>query len=444
MKLQRQRPVLARGRLGPAPAFLSACWALALLGGCGSSDNQTLGSKIGGNKGGGGDGAGVGTGGESSMGGGSNLFGHDGGRPLGDSSTPVIKADAACGESTIVAAPRQVSILLVIDESGSMADTPAGFTADKWSALKSALGAALSPVENDIAFGLELFPYPLDPKNPILVGCTTNCCEMPAAPGINIPIGPGASSVPKIVAALDATAPGGGTPTGLALERALDYFKSGAGSAIAGDRYVLLATDGGPDCNATLSACNASKCTTNLDGECPLPAGGNCCDAAFGGSAATSRCLDDGTGAGSPLTALNQLKSAGVKTFVVGIPGTEVYKSSLDAFAQAGGEQNPSAPPQYFAVSASGGAKGLVDVLRSITQSLVTTCRLELTSDPPVHNLLNVHLDGRIIPEGPNGWTLDTTTSPPTVVLQGSTCTTVETEGAQRVQVLFGCPTTVR
>jgi hypothetical protein len=267
---------------------------------------------------------------------------------------------------------------------------------------------------------------------------------MPAAPGINIPIASGATSVPKIVAALDATAPGGGTPTGLALERALEYFKSGAGAAIAGDRYVLLATDGGPDCNATLAACDATKCTTNLDGECPLPTGGNCCDPMFGGAAATSRCLDDGTGAASPLTQVNQLRAAGVNTFVVGIPGTEVYQTSLDAFATAGGKPNPSAPPQYFAVSASGGAAGLVAVLQSITQSLVTTCRLGLTSEPPDLTHLNVHVDGKLVPQGANGWTLDKTTTPPTVVLQGSTCQTVETEGAKSVQVLFGCPTRIR
>jgi hypothetical protein len=412
--------------------LLSSTTAFAALQGCGSSDNVGGGSRIINttpSTGGSGQGAASGAGGSKA------LF-KDGGGFIVDSGSRRIEPDAACGKSTIVATPREVSILLVIDESGSMTEKPAGFTVDKWSALKTALGGALSAVKNDIAFGLELFPYPADPKNPIPVSCTTNCCEMPAAPGINIPIGPGVTSVPKIVSAIGATSPGGGTPTALALQRALDYFKSGGGANLGGDRYVLLATDGGPNCNDTL-VCDATTCTTNLDGKCTVTNAGNCCDPSFGGA---SRCLDDG----ATKAAIDALGAAGVKTFVVGIPGSEAYKSFLDAFAQAGGEVNPSAPPKYFAVSASGGAAELASVLGSITQNLVTTCSLVLTSDPPEHDLLNVEVDGRLIPRGTDGWHLDESTTPPTVVLDGATCAAVKADGAQRVQIVYGCPTKIR
>jgi len=51
---------------------------------------------------------------------------------------------------------------------------------------------------------------------------------MPTSPDINVPIEDGTTAVPKILAALDATSPGGGTPTSVALHRAYEYFRTGA------------------------------------------------------------------------------------------------------------------------------------------------------------------------------------------------------------------------
>jgi hypothetical protein len=141
---------------------------------------------------------------------------------------------------------------------------------------------------------------------------------------------------------------------------------------------------------------------------------------------------------------VEELFSAGIHTFVVGIPGSDAYAPTLDALAQAGGEINPQAPPLYFAVSASGGVSGLNSVLTKITETLVTSCRLQLMTMPPDLGKLNVSVDGTTIAQkDPHGWDLDTSTTPPTVVLQGQTCALVETTGVQRVQVVYGCPTVV-
>jgi hypothetical protein len=424
-------------------AVLVAGWVAAHVGGCGSSSSSGLGSKvtdgIGGGSGASGDGsaggAGSGKGGSAGTG---VLFGRDGGvfRESGVNKGP----DASCGTTAVGAVARDVNVLLVIDESGSMADTPTGFASDKWTALKSAVSGALGATKSSIAFGLELFPASKDPTKAIPVACTTECCDMPAAPGITVPVEPGASGVPKIIAAINAAAPGGGTPTAVALQNAYDYFTSGAGKSLKGDKYVLLATDGGPNCNEALTpACTAAACTTNLDGKCTLASGTNCCDAQFGGGAAIGRCLDDV----STTAKITALSGAGVKTFVVGIPGSEIYKTSLDAFAVAGGEENTQGPPKYYAVSATGGVAGLSAVLEAITKQLVTTCSLKLTSPPPSLDLLNVKVDGALVPQGPDGWTLDKTTTPPTVNLRGAVCKAVETTGAQSVQVVYGCPTVI-
>jgi hypothetical protein len=341
--------------------------------------------------------------------------------------------DSSCGASQINATSVPVSILLVIDKSGSMNDPLGG--SSRWSAMKTALGTALDKVKGSIAFGLEFFPNGPDAKQ---------TCDVPAgAAAIVLPVGPGATTVPQIVQAFEANQPAGGTPTAAALARAYDYYTTGAGKGLTGDRFVLLATDGGPNCNAALT-CATATCTLNLDDpqrtcgpRLPDGTAANCCDPKIPGG--PSSCLDDA----ATTVQIGKLAAAGVKTFVVGIAGTEAYAKSLDQFAVAGGETNPNAPPQYFAVSQSGGVAGLTSVFSAITTRLITTCRLQLQSTPPDINKLNVSVDGSLVPPGPDGWQLDSTTNPPTVVLNGATCGKVQMTGASSVQIVYGCPTIV-
>ncbi len=349
----------------------------------------------------------------------------DGGGGSRDGSVMLAQLPS-CGASRFGASPMQVNVLLVIDKSGSMNDTPAGFDSNKWAAMKASLAASLQPVQDQLWLGLEL--YPLDH------------CEMPTGSTIEVDVQAGAQALPAIETALDASQPSGGTPTAAALERALQYFTSGGGKDLSGGKYVLLATDGGPNCNTGLT-CSADACTVNLDGQCPA-AVANCCDAAMAGSGAEGGCLDDQ----ATLSEIKALSDAGIDTFVVGIPGSESYGSTLDALAQAGGRANPAAPPSYYAVSSSGSdVGGLTSVLDSITSSLIKSCRLQLESTPPSLELLNVQVDDQLVLQsGPDGWDLDTSSDPPTIELKGATCSRIESDGVQSVSVLYGCPTQIK
>src|SRR5262249_25586353 len=109
--------------------------------------------------------------------------------------------------------------------------------------------------------GLELFPNNL--TTPIPSNCQAACWDMPPGDSaVVVPVGPGTTSLPTIVGKL-ADAPSGGTPTRAALQAAYDYFTTGAGKALGGDKYVLLATDGGP--NGGTAPCEQASCTTNMD-----------------------------------------------------------------------------------------------------------------------------------------------------------------------------------
>ena len=109
-----------------------------------------------------------------------------------------------------------------------------------------------------------------------------------------------------------------------------------------------------------------------------------------------------------------------------------------------GGEATSSGGHKYFAVQAAGGVAALSGALETITKGVITTCRLVLGSTPPDAHKLNVTVDGEPVPQaGPDGWELDTTSSPPAVVLKGATCADIEMNGAQRLKVQYGCPTIV-
>jgi hypothetical protein len=388
-----------------------------------------------------GDSSGLGEqGGDAASGGASGASGGLGGAlPVGGTSgsggasTGMAGEGGGCGKTDLAAEPPAVSVLVLVDKSSSMNVTPTGFTEDKWTALGSALGQALDAAAASVAFGLDFYPFgdDRDPMAPL------DYCEMPTTSEILVPIGPGTTTVPLIDEALSAYQPAGATPTAAALARALDYFTAGAGADIAGDRYVLLATDGGPNCNSELE-CDIDACTLNMDG---LNCGGqNCCDASLDADGPLS-CLDED----ETVLAVAALADAGVRTFVVGIPGTSAYGATLDAMAVAGLAENPAAPPSYYRVESMGGTEGLAEVLTRITRGVIRSCRLQLTStpsDPDYEGLLNVEIDGQDVPQmGDDGWVVDRTTDPPTIVLKGATCALIETQGAEQVSITYGCPT---
>lgn len=334
-----------------------------------------------------------------------------------------------CGGTTLAASPKLVNVLLVVDKSSSMSATPTGFGDSKWNGLRAALTSALDAGSGKVAFGLDFFPSSGSPSVPL-----PNGCSLPTSGVPTVAVAVDAATVGAIKKALVDNSPAGATPTAAALGRALAYYTTGSGAALKGEHYVLLATDGGPNCDDALS-CEATSCTVNMDGLCP--ASTNCCDAQLD-PAGPGKCLDDG----ATVAMVKRLAQANIKTFVVGIPGTEAYGTTLESIAIEGGEPNPNAPPSYFAISAADGVNALSQVLTKITTGLITSCELVLNEQPPDLDKINVVIDGNTILEGDaNGWALDSSSTPPTIVLKGATCTRVSQSGAEKLTVTFGCPT---
>ena len=341
-------------------------------------------------------------------------------------------AGANCGFTNLTAAPPAVNVLLVVDRSSSMDESPEGFDGEtKWQVLQTALEATLGEVKSRLALGLDLYPYSGKSGTAL-----SNACQMPSSEAVVVPVQNGEDAAPLILDALTDNGPAGRTPTAVALARAKDYYTTGAGKSLEGEKYVLLATDGGPNCSADDALrCEAATCTVNLDEN--IGPQQNLCDPQLDPDG-PSKCLDDV----ASIQAISELADAGIKTFVIGIPGTEIYADTLDALAEQSGVENPDAPPSYFAVSAAGGVDGLTDVLTRVTTGLITSCKLQLEEEPPNINDVFVVIDGLLLQQGTeNGWQeSDPATSPPTIEIQGETCAKLESDGAEYINVSYGCP----
>ncbi|KYF59198.1 hypothetical protein BE08_25780 [Sorangium cellulosum] len=382
-------------------------WALA--SGCSGSKGGTRddGDSAGSGGAGGLTSSGADAGGDPSLGGGFMGPGAGGSGGAGGGES--------CGGHQVDAAPRQVHLVLVLDRSESM--TKSWGDSDRWTMTKGAISSALAAVQDRMSIGLQLFP-------------TDAHCGIDAGADLSVAVAPGATSVPAVKRLLDATAPDGATPTADALARALQYLTVGAGSTLEGDRFVLLATDGGPNCSHDPGlTCSAATCTTNMDGDCPAVVE-NCC-----GGAAADACLDDAR----TVEQVKALSAAGIRTFVVGIPGTTAYAAVLDQLAVEGGTATAETSPRYFEVV---DAAALGETLTGITRDLVRSCELGLEAEPPDRAKVNVFIDEEVLPkQGDDGWDYDDSTTPPTVVIKGATCDHVRSMGVESVRVEFGCPT---
>lgn len=405
----------------------------------------------------------AGTGGASSNLGGSTSVG-------GSTDIPVdycngMLSGLNCGQTRLQADVRTVNMMLVLDQSGSM-NNKSSSGATKWSEMKSALSGAMKSVANDINFGLILFPYSGDVSAPGIVYDPNNpsadvTCQVPntddpnaaVAVGIDLAVNPG-DGLTKLNAILDVvgkSVPAGGTPTAVALEQAFRYFTdpNGGGKNLPGTKWVLLATDGGPNCNKDL-VCDTAACTQNIDCTCGNNTCGypnNCCADTSGANKYGYLCLDDA----AVVQEITKLATAQIKTFVVGIPGTDQYAATLDQMANAGMMVNPAPVngESYYAISSTDSLTGLQNTFSTITTQLVKSCDVELQEIPQSADRVIVAIDCAKVPSVPagtpstgdkSGFYIDYRTDGTAhLQLTGSYCDQISTLGAKNLDVISGC-----
>jgi hypothetical protein len=296
-----------------------------------------------------------------------------------------------CLTQTEAAQPKPVYLVFMYDESGSM-----GYEG-KWDAAKAASSAFFaSPDSTGVAASLGFFPvFPAtDPQN---YSCTGADYVLPQLEMTSLPSDAFASAIGK-------QAPGGATPTYIALAGAISYAQTvQTGLGQDGTTAVVLVTDGLPD----------SECAGNSIEEVSALAK----DAA----------------------------SKGLLTYVIGV-GPQLNR--LQEIANGGGTTNA------FIVNTKNPDQIQHDLLAAMTSiRFQMACdyaippppagkefdRTEVNIQYKVDGKTQTFLNSQTCAD-PNGWRYDNPADPKKILLCGSSCQAVRSKPGE-VDVLFGCAT---
>lgn len=315
------------------------------------------------------------------------------------------------------------NLYFLLDSSGSMSEAMPGLVLqDRLDSARNAIELVLRGLGHRVNYGVSVFPA--DPNS-----CGPGEEVHATAPGDPVSYAVANKNGPQLtqlVFELHKIAPQGVTPTAAALRALHDTLVD-----LPGETFLFLLTDGAPNCNEEL-ACEIEQCTANIErayystkDRCDDSI--NCCRSDLYGSAA---CLDSQASE----DAIAALHDEGVRTFVIGMPGTETYQDLLDTLAIAGGTARGS-EGAYYPVTDS---EALLDTLQELGGKVSLSCTVELNEVPPDPAQVNVFLDDTLIGfDEVDGWSwLDTGT----VQLNGEACELAETGQILQIQVVAGCP----
>src|SRR5690606_9807265 len=215
-----------------------------------------------------------------------------------------------CAQGSGTGTPAPAVLQLVVDNSLSMNSPPdgdgfggfGGGGTSKWVITRDALLDALDELGGNIAVGLNYFPGEI-PEG----GCVQETTSVALAP-----LGDAGSAQRQALAnSLASTQPNGYTPTHSALRVGVQTVQA---YQSMDEKFVVLVTDGAPT--------EDIACYQNLDGVDTQP-------------------IIDESAAAAGL---------GIRTFVIGSPGSESARDSLSAIARVGGTGSAGcadAGPQY-------------------------------------------------------------------------------------------------
>ena len=243
--------------------------------------------------------------------------------------------------------------------------------------MRDALGATLPRFEGVMQAGALIFPrVPASGALSALQACDQ-------LPGDGLDVAPALGNASVLLDAVGLYAPGGATPTAAALARATRYVVTHASRGLA--QYLVLATDGAPNCNAALDPATCA---------CPVPSGCN-----VPGLGARNCIDDDGA-----VAAVERARAQGVGTYVIGIDGDidERYVAVLDRMAVAGGRALPGAR-RYYSVREGAQLGAAFDEI----QRTVVRCAYVTPSRPDDPERIAVRSAGALVPRDAtrrDGW----------------------------------------
>lgn len=330
-----------------------------------------------------------------------------------------------CGNQLIPVILERPNVYFIMDRSGSM-DAPVG-RYDRYTTARLAIAEVLRAIGHRIAYGAAVLPAFRNPDY-----CATGKQIFAVTQGD--PLGEDRTqngpTLRSFLSLLGSYGPSGNTPVAATLVELTPTLL-----ALPGRTVAILATDGGPNCNPD-ARCGAERCILNIErsyvGGEPCAGSINCCDPELVRDG-PRLCVDEQATVG----ALENLANSGVTTYIVGLPGSDIYADVLNAFAVAGRTAREGATRYYAAED----QVDLTAALREILGAVAISCDIALDAAPPDRNFVNVYFDQRVIPQNESsGWTW---VDERTLRVQGDRCQELKGGDVGQVQVVSGCVTVV-
>lgn len=290
--------------------------------------------------------------------------------PAAPVTPPAGTDDMGCGGMEFALTRVAPNVMLVLDRSGSMAQTIASnSTTSKWDDLKTAVTSLVQGYDGEMRLGASLFSSDGD-----------------CAPGnIDVALAPNAGQ--SVLGKLASYKPDGNTPTATTLD---NVIAKGMLDDPTRGNYVVLATDGLPNCSDT----DVTARITKLYNATPS-----------------------------------------VKTYVIGLgAATNTNPTLLNQWADAGHTAR-SGSVHYYQTNSPADLKAAFDAI----VGGIVSCDFKMGQAAPDPSLITVTENGTAISPSPtNGWTYDASTD--TVTLHGTSCDMLRSDASTKVGVLYGCP----
>jgi hypothetical protein len=313
-----------------------------------------------------------------------------------------------CGQASVPIEAVPPDVLIVEDKSGSMDEDDNGSNCNggscgansKWSQMVSAVSSVVTSTDTQINWGLKFFS-------------DDNACDASHPPVVAVGSGAGMS----IARQFQMTSPNGNTPTRDAVATGAAYL---AGLTDNNPKYMLLATDGLPNC--PVGCAGMSR---------PM---GNCTqtDNPSEDMAATQAIAD-------------ALSMHGIKTFVIGVGNVSTAQNTLNNFAMAGGLPQSGAATSYYAAT---DPQALENALTALVGA-VFSCTVSLAGAPA--GVTNVKVSAAdqsmggkniaIAQDPANGWSFDANHQ--NILLNGDSCNKLKNGTYTDLNFVYACEGTV-
>jgi len=310
---------------------------------------------------------------------------------LGAGDAPVMAPlDSGCASATAAAKLVPVSLILMLDKSGSMGDGVNGDPALKWQPVTSALAQFVGDASSaGVSASLHFFPQ-ADLCNP-------SAYYTPAVPLTALP------SAAPFSAAIAAQTPSGNTPTRPVVLGAIDFALDAKAARPSERVAIVLITDGEPDsCNSSVEnvAFELGKVAANI----PTFV----------------------IGVGQSLTMLNKLAQAGGTGQAVLVSTGNAAQTSADFLAALEGIRGQVVPCAFPLPSPPDGMA-------------LDTTRVNVVYTDGAGNASALSY-ARDCTSGA-GWRYDDAATPSRIELCPQTCADAKRDRASRIDVVFGCYT---